>query len=41
MDAGIIGTHVAKQAADLTMQGEFTQARVKSLATQRLLQKHR
>ncbi|XP_019853243.1 PREDICTED: circularly permutated Ras protein 1 isoform X3 [Amphimedon queenslandica] len=40
MDAGIIGTHVAKQAADLTMQGEFTQARVKSLATQRLLQKH-
>lgn len=41
MDAGIIGSHVAKQAAELTMQGEFTKARVKSIATQKLLQEHR
>jgi hypothetical protein len=40
MDTGIIGSHVAKKTAELTMQGEYTQARVKSLATQRMLQEN-
>lgn len=41
MDAAVISSHVGKKAAELTMQGEFTQARVSSLANQRLLQEHR
>lgn len=41
MDAAIISSHVGKKAAELTIHGEFTKARVSSLATQKLLQEHR
>ena len=41
MDSAIISSHVGKKAAELTMHGEFTKARVSSLASQRMLQEHR
>ena len=41
MDIGVIGSHVAKQTAELTMQGEFTKARVKSLSAQKMLHEQR
>ena len=41
MDAAIISSHIGKKAAELTIHGEFTKARVSSLATQKLLQEHR
>uniref|UniRef100_A0A1X7VU90 Uncharacterized protein n=1 Tax=Amphimedon queenslandica TaxID=400682 RepID=A0A1X7VU90_AMPQE len=40
MDSAIISSHVGKKAAELTMHGEFTKARVSSLASQRMLQEH-
>ena len=41
MDVGVIGSHVARQTAELTMQGEFTKARVKSLSAQKMLHEQR
>ena len=41
MDAGVVGSHVARQTAELTMQGEFTKARVKSLSAQKMLHEQR
>ena len=41
MDVGVVGSHVARQTAELTMQGEFTKARVKSLSAQKMLHEQR
>ena len=41
MDVGVVGNHVARQTAELTMQGEFTKARVKSLSAQKMLHEQR
>ena len=41
MDLAILGKHIANTTAKLTMEGEFTQARVNAIVGQRLIEKHR
>jgi len=37
----VVGTHVARNTAKLTMEGEYTEARVNAMSQQRLLQRTR
>ncbi len=41
IDMGVVGSHVARNTAKLTMEGEYTGARVNALSNQRLLQRNR
>ena len=38
---GVVGTHVAHNTAKLTMDGEYTHARLNAMSSQRLLQRTR
>ncbi len=38
---GVVGSHVARNTAKLTMGGEYTGARVNAFSKQRLLQRNR
>ena len=41
IDMGVVGTHVAHNTAALAMGGEYSQARLGALSSQRMLQKAR
>ena len=41
IDMGVVGTHVAHNTATLAMGGEYSQARLSALSSQRMLQKAR
>ena len=41
MDLALVGAHVTHTTAQLAMEGEYSEARVKAMANQRLLQRNR
>ena len=41
IDMAVVGTHVAHTTAKLAMEGEYTQARMNALVSQRLMQRQR
>ena len=41
IDISVVGTHVAHTTAQLAMEGEYSQARLGAISSQRLLQKAR